>query len=158
MTEKTPWNTALNMLARREFSQAELRSRLADRFPEQPEAVDAALLRLVDTGLQNDERYAEAFLRSQINRSRGPVRIKHEARQKGVAALVLPLLDDWGVDWFELALDAARRKLGTSDPTDQKTRARIARFLAYRGFTGDQVRHSLETLQKTDKTVDDGFV
>lgn len=158
MTEKTPWNTALNMLARREYSQAELRSRLTDRFPEQPEAVDAALLRLVDTGLQDDARYAEAFLRSQINRSRGPVRIKHEARQKGVAELVLPLLDDWDVDWFELALDAARRKLGSSDPSDQKTRARIARFLAYRGFTGDHVRHSLEALQNNDKTGDDGFV
>lgn len=158
MTEKTPWNTALNMLARREYSQAELRSRLTDRFPEQLEAVDAALLRLIDTGLQADERYAEAFLRSQINRSRGPVRIKHEARQKGVAELVLPLLDDWDVDWFELALDAARRKLGSSDPSDQKTRARIARFLAYRGFTGYHVSHSLKSLQNNDKTGDDDFI
>jgi len=70
----------------------------------------------------------------------------------------VPLLDDWEVDWFELALDAARRKLGSSDPSDQKTRARIARFLAYRGFTGDQVRHSLEALQNVDNTADDGFV
>ncbi|WP_028670142.1 regulatory protein RecX [Saccharospirillum impatiens] len=152
MTEKTPWNTALNMLARREYSQAELRTRLTERFPEQPDAMEAALLRLIDTGLQNDERYAEAFLRSQINRSRGPVRIKHEARQKGVAEPVLSLLDDWDIDWFELALAAARRKLGSSDPAEQKNRARIARFLAYRGFTGEHVRYSLEALLNTDNT------
>ncbi len=158
MTEKTPWNTALNMLARREYSQAELSTRLHERFPEQAEAVEAALLRLIDTGLQNDERFAEAFVRSQINRSRGPVRVQHEARQKGVAELVTALLDDWDIDWFELALEAARRKLGSSDPSDQKTRARIARFLAYRGFTGDHVRYSLEALQNPDKTDDDGFI
>lgn len=157
MAEKTPWNTALNMLARREYSQSELRNRLTERFPDQPDAVEAALLRLVDTGLQNDERYAEAFLRSQINRSRGPVRVQHEARQKGVAELVLPLLDEWEIDWFELALDAARRKLGSSDPADQKTRARLARFLSYRGFSGDHVRHSLEALQSADTTDTDGF-
>ncbi|MEX0622384.1 regulatory protein RecX [Saccharospirillum sp.] len=147
MTEKTPWNTALNMLARREYSQAELRTRLRERFPEQAEAVESALLRLIDTGLQNDERFAEAFLRSQINRSRGPVRVMHEARQKGVADQVGPLLDDWDIDWFQLALEAARRKLGSSDPSDLKIKARIARFLAYRGFTGDQVRYTLDTLQ-----------
>ena len=157
MAEKTPWNTALNMLARREYSQSELRSRLTDRFPDQVDAVEAALLRLVETGLQNDERYAEAFLRSQINRSRGPVRVQHEARQKGVSELILPLLDEWDIDWFELALEAARRKLGSSDPADQKTRARLARFLAYRGFTGDHVRHALETLQSADSTDTGGF-
>ncbi len=157
MAEKTPWNTALNMLARREYSQSELRTRLTERFPDQLDAVEAALVRLVDTGLQNDERYAEAFLRSQINRSRGPVRIQHEARQKGVAELVLPLLDEWDIDWFELAMDAARRKLGSSDPADQKTRARLARFLAYRGFSGDHVRHSLEALQSTDTTDTNGY-
>jgi regulatory protein len=147
MTEKTPWNTALNMLARREYSQTEVRTRLNDRFPDQTDAVEAALLRLVETGLQDDDRFAEAFLRSQINRSRGPVRVKHEARQKGVAEAVGALLDSWDIDWFQLAEDAGRRKLGSSDASDMKTRARIARFLAYRGFTGDHVRHSLESLQ-----------
>lgn len=143
------------MLARREYSQAELRSRLNERFPEQADAVEAALSRLIDTGLQNDERYAEAFVRSQINRSRGPVRIKHEARQKGVAGLVMTLLDDWHIDWSELALTAARRKLGAADPGDQKMRARIARFLAYRGFSGDQVRYALEAVQTDDSDDDD---
>jgi regulatory protein len=147
MTEKTPWNTALNMLARREYSQAELRARLNDRFPEQAEAVEAALLRLIDTGLQDDDRFAEAFLRSQINRSRGPVRVKHEARQKGVEEAVGNLLNSWEIDWFQLAEEAARRKLGSADASDMKIRARIARFLAYRGYTGDHVRHSLESLQ-----------
>jgi regulatory protein len=147
MAEKTPWNTALNMLARKEYSQAELRSRLCDRFPDQAESIEAALLRLIDTGLQNDERFAEVFLRSQINRARGPVRVRHEAHQKGVAEVVDPLLESWDIDWYQLAVDAAVRKLGQSDPADVKNQARIARFLAYRGFTGDQVRNALETVR-----------
>lgn len=144
----TPWNAALNLLARREYSQAELRKKLQHKFPEDNDGVEAALERLIDTGLQDDERFAEAFLRTQIARSRGPIRIRHEARQKGIAEQINALLEASDEDWYALALDAAERKLGQGDVSDPKIKARIARFLAYRGFDTDQVMNALDALRR----------
>lgn len=143
----TPWNKALDLLARREYSQLELRGKLIQRFPEQGIAVEEALQRLEDTGLQSDRRFAEAFFRSQVSRNRGPIRIRHEARQKGIVQDIEQQLMECDVDWFELAREAAGRKLGSSDPADIKVKARMARFLAYRGFDAEHVRYSLEQLQ-----------
>lgn len=146
----TPWNAALNLLARREYSQAELRRKLSQKFPEEDAAlIESVLERLVETGLQNDERFAEAFFRSQVARNRGPIRIRHEARQKGIAEQVDDLLASTDEDWFELAREAAIRKLGRDDASDPKVKARIARFLAYRGFNTDQTMNALDTLKET---------
>lgn len=146
----TPWNAALNLLARREYSQAELRKKLARKFPDDDGAIETALERLIDTGLQDDERFAEAFLRTQVARLRGPVRIRHEARQKGIAEQINALLDAGDVDWYALARDAAGRKLGRDDVSDPKVKARMARFLAYRGFDTDQTMTALEALRASD--------
>jgi len=143
----TPWNAALNLLARREYSQAELRTKLQQKFPEDEDEIETALERLIDTGLQNDERFAEAFLRTQIARSRGPIRIRHEARRKGIAEQINDLLEASDEDWYELAREAAERKLGRDDVTDPKVKARIARFLAYRGFDTDQTMNALDALK-----------
>lgn len=146
----TPWNAALNLLARREYSQAELRRKLSQKFPDEDTTViDSVLERLVDTGLQNDERFAEAFFRSQVARVRGPIRIRHEARQKGIAEQVDNLLASTDEDWFELAREAAMRKLGRDNASDPKVKARIARFLAYRGFNTDQTMNALDALKET---------
>lgn len=144
----TPWNAALNLLARREYSRLELQRKLNQRFPEERETIEEVLDRLVETGLQNDQRFAEAFFRTQVGRSRGPVRIRHEARQKGIVAAVEAQLERADVDWYVLALEAAERKLGPGDPAEPKVRARIARFLAYRGFDTDQVMNALDQLRR----------
>lgn len=135
------------MLARREYSRAELAQKLSQRFPEQADAVAEALDRLVDQGLQNDDRFAEAFFRSQLERSRGPIRIRHEARQKGIAELMETQLAEADIDWFERALDVAQRKLGRDNPADLKVQARLSRFLAYRGFTGECIGKVLSRLR-----------
>lgn len=143
----TPWNAALNLLARREYSQAELRKKLQQKFPDDDSTIETALERLIDMGLQSDERFAEAFLRTQIARGRGPIRIRHEARQKGIAEQINDLLEASDEDWYALAREAAERKLGRDDVSDPKVKARIARFLAYRGFDTDQVMSALDGLR-----------
>lgn len=144
----TPWNAALNLLARREYSRLELQRKLNQRFPEDREAIEEVLDRLVETGLQDDQRFAEAFFRTQVSRSRGPVRIRHEARQKGIAEAVEAQLERADVDWYALAQGAAERKLGAGDPAEPRVKARIARFLAYRGFDTDQVMNALDQLRR----------
>lgn len=143
----TPWNAALNLLARREYSRAELAGKLERRFPDQQTAVAETLERLAERGLQSDERFADAFFRSQLGRNRGPIRIRHEARQKGIAEAMETQLAEADVDWFELALDAARRKVGRDDIAEPKVQARLGRFLAYRGFSGDIVARVMSLLR-----------
>ncbi|WP_108126817.1 regulatory protein RecX [Saccharospirillum mangrovi] len=148
----TPWNTALNLLARREYSRAELARKLEQRFPDQPESIADVLERLSEQGLQDDQRFAEAFFRSQLGRNRGPNRMRHEARQKGIGEAIEAELATADVDWFDLALDAARRKLGRDDPADVKVQARLSRFLAYRGFDGDCIGRVLSQLRSSGAT------
>ncbi|PTY37157.1 hypothetical protein BGP77_07780 [Saccharospirillum sp. MSK14-1] len=154
----TPWNSALNLLARREHSRVELARKLEQRFPDQPEAITEALDRLMEQGLQDDQRFAEAFFRSQLERNRGPIRIRHEARQKGIAEAMESQLAESDVDWYKLALDVATRKLGRDDPSQPKVQARLARFLAYRGFDGECVRNVLSQLRETPSSDDFEFV
>ena len=68
--EQAVRRSAMDLLARRESSLSELTSKLKSRLPEQ--AVKSALLRLVDEGLQSDERFTEAFVYSLSGKGYGP--------------------------------------------------------------------------------------
>lgn len=151
----TPWNTALNILARREHSRMELAFKLEQRFPDQPDKVAETLERLAEQGLQDDQRFVEAFFRSQVERHHGPIRIRHEARQKGIAEAMEEQLAAADVDWLALALAVAAHKLGRDDPSQPKVQSRLARLLAYRGFDGECVRTVLAQL--CEITADDDF-
>jgi regulatory protein len=135
------WNSALNILARREHSQAELLTKLTRKYPEQESEIQGVLQRLVDNGLQSDERYSEMWLRSQIAKGRGPIRIRLEARQKGVEALISSLIDSTEHDWFEAASDIARRKFPQGITFELKGKA--YRFLSYRGFNNDMIQYAV---------------
>ncbi|MBU2037787.1 MAG: RecX family transcriptional regulator, partial [Gammaproteobacteria bacterium] len=59
-------------------------------------------------------------------------------------------------DWYELALDLAQRKCpGGLPPQDMRERARLYRFLAYRGFTGEQTSYALEQLAMAEHSDND---
>lgn len=134
---------AVRLLARREHSRAELARKLGARgIPE--DLVAATLESLAGQRLQSDERYAESLVNSRVGRGQGPLRIRRELAEQGVApAGIDAALQAAGVDWFELAREVRRRRFGAGVPADWPERARQARFLEYRGFSGDQVRHAL---------------
>lgn len=131
---------ALGLLARREHSRVELRRKLAG--PETGAAeLDALLDQLAAAGLQSDARYAEAFVHSRVLRGQGPLRIRQELRQRGVAAdLTDAALAEAGVDWAEMLAAAHRKRFGSTPPGDRRDLARRARFLAQRGFASEQIR------------------
>jgi regulatory protein len=134
---------AVRLLARREHSRAELSRKLGARGVP-AELVEEVLATLAARRLQSDDRYAETLVTSRIGRGQGPVRIRRELAEQGVPA---PAIDEallgCEADWFELARDVRRRRFGAEVPADWKERARQARFLEYRGFSGDQIRHAL---------------
>lgn len=143
------WNSALNILARREHSRAELKTKLSQRFPDEGiEEVESVLDRLAENGLQSDERFAEMWFRYQLSKRRGPNRIRLEARAKGIGPLVQNMIDNPELDWFDLALQCAQRKFSNIETMSEKAKA--YRFLAYRGFETDSIRYALDELRKSE--------
>ena len=134
---------AVRLLARREHSRVELARKLRARGAP-PELVEEALAALVARRLQSDERFAESLVTSRIGRGQGPVRIRRDLESQGVsAAEVEAAFEAAAADWFALAADVRRKRFGGVVPTEWKERARQARFLEYRGFSGEQIRHAL---------------
>ena len=137
---------AMNLLARREHSQKELRQKLLKRFADAV-IVDAQIERLAEENLQSDERFAQSYVRMRAMRGYGPVRIRQELRERGLRddeiAVAFEALDD---SWFDLAWSAFVKKFGEQPDGDVKARSRRDRFMQYRGFSRDHIDHCEESV------------
>ena len=130
---------AMDLLARREHTRAELERKLESAGFE-ADVVVAVVEALGDEGLQSDTRFVESFVQSRINQGKGPVRIRAELREKGVAESVTDkVIETAGVDWLALAAEVRQKKFGRAAPADFKDKSRQMRFLQYRGFESDQI-------------------
>lgn len=134
---------ALRLLARREHGTEELKRKLAAKgHPE--DAIERVVAKLSAKHFVSDERFVEGFVDHHARRGQGPVRIRAELRQQGIADEAIDAaLAAADVQWNELAAEVRRRKFGQSPPKTLAERAKQARFLQYRGFSADQVRAAL---------------
>lgn len=124
---------AMDLLARREHGRVELGRKLRLRGAS-VELIDPALDRLAEEGLLSDARYLESYVRMRANAGYGPLRIREELAQRGLAREAIELaLRDSGFDWSVQLYDAWQRKFGEL-PADQREKARQGRFLSYRGY------------------------
>ena len=136
---------ALDLLARREHSHAELSAKLAARGFEVA-IVQDVLRELADQGLLDETRFAEAFVAARSRRGMGPRRLRAELRQRGLADPAIDqALADPAFDWLELADKVRRKKFGDAPPADIRERARQTRYLEYRGFDSDAIRVALKS-------------
>jgi regulatory protein len=134
---------AMDYLARREHGRVELRNKLT-KFGFDAEISEAAIDRLIDDGLQSDQRFAEAFIRSRINQGKGPGRIRADLSQRGVSDSVIDDgLHEAAQDWHRLARDVRTKKFGAQLPIDFKQKTRQMRFLQYRGFELDHIQSAV---------------
>jgi len=138
---------AIEILGRREHSRRELVAKLSERLdlaavtPELQMALD----KLAADGYQSDERFAEVFVRSRRARGYGPLFIEQELRQRGVAAeLVSAAVKRLDAEWLALAGDQKRKKFGSGAVTALTEKAKVMRFLRYRGFLQPQVEAALQ--------------
>ena len=135
---------AMDLLARREHTLAELQQKLTARDYD-TEIVAEVVEQLANEGLVSDERFTEAFVRYRANNGYGPQRIQSELRQRGVdAKMQAAYLDQRDPQWFERIEEVRCKRFGEALPEDFKERARQARFLQYRGFTSEQIREVLD--------------
>ncbi|KFF48080.1 recombinase RecX [Gammaproteobacteria bacterium MFB021] len=140
--EIPPRERAIALLARREYSRAELEQRLAAKGVESDE-IAATLDTLAAEGLQSDTRFAEIFVRSRVQLGHGPVRIRGDLAQRGIDdALAALAFEAEAPDWQDLACQALAKRFSGPGSTPRE-RAKRERFLAGRGFGFDQVRHAM---------------
>jgi regulatory protein len=134
---------ALDLLARREHSRRELDRKLRARgFA--PEVIEAVLTELTATGALAEARFTESYVRTRVARGKGPVRIRAELAERGVAAEErAAALGTAEQDWHALAREVRVKRFGSAIPKDYKERARQARFLQYRGFDAAQIKSAL---------------
>ena len=126
--------TAMDLLARREHGRVELTRKLRQRGA-CSDMIDAALDRLTEEGLLSESRYLESFINYRARSGYGPLRIREELGQRGLArGDIEEALRECGFNWQEQLEDTWRRKFAGQLPADAKERARQGRFLSYRGY------------------------
>jgi regulatory protein len=130
---------AMDLLARREHGRVELTRKLRQRGAPQ-ELIDGALDRLAEEGLLSESRYLETFVASRARAGYGPVRIREELAQRGLPRpSIEQALSEAEVDWGEQLRELWQRKFAGHFPEDMREKAKQARFLAYRGFSQEQI-------------------
>ena len=132
---------ALDLLSRREMSQAELRRKLTP-YAEDPAEIDALLQEFAERNWQSDRRYAESYVYSKSSRY-GRLRLAQGLQQQKLdSELIEAALP--GRDSERATACAVLRKKFKQPPADFAAQQRAARFLAYRGFDHDTICHALD--------------
>jgi regulatory protein len=148
---------AVSLLARRDFSIAELRRKLKERGY-LPSAIEPALANLESGRVIDDKRYGDNVVAARARRGQGPARIRNELRRAGLDPAVVQTTMDRakqdGPDFLAMARATRNRKFGPGIPKDRKERAKQARFLQYRGFSNDHIRAVLEADPELDSGPD----
>ena len=133
-TELSAYEKALSLLARREHSARELKSKLERRgfeAAENPEAIE----RLRSKDFQNDDRFGEMLVRSRIEGGYGPRWIMAELRTHGVAEnRARELIDAAEPDWPAVIRRQLQRRYGSKPSSNLAERSKRAAFLLRRGF------------------------
>lgn len=128
-------STAFALLAKREHSRQELKSKLL-LYGASPEELEPLLAELTGNDYQSDERMAGMLVRANMRKGRGPARIQQELKKHHIEA-ELAEEDIEQVNWLQQAMELRMRKFGEELPIEQKEKARQVRFLQYRGFNLD---------------------
>lgn len=126
------------LLARRDYSEQELRQKLKRKEFSEEEA-EQALAKAQEHNWQSDIRFCTSYVRSRALQGYGPRRIQQELRYKGIASwLIEQTLAEAEVDWFEIAEYQFNKK--RPDEWDLKAKQKVWRFMLGRGFDSDHFR------------------
>lgn len=140
-------NYALNLLARREYSQSELKSKLI-RFNLSELEINTLFDYLVDREFQSDQRFASSFIRASVSALRGRYKIAQELKIKGIEIDIIEqaFLDE-AIDFDCLCLNRIDKYLKNYDQlNDRKVVEKLKRHLIYHGFSFDEINRALKAI------------
>ncbi|MBU0495411.1 MAG: RecX family transcriptional regulator [Chloroflexi bacterium] len=141
---------AVDFLARRPRSEAEVRQRLSQKgFA--PVAIDQVLDRLRELNLVDDLAFARFWVENRLAfRPRGARGLEYELRQKGVApAIIQQVLDDVPGDEATRAYRVARsraERLAASAAPRPDFQRKLGGLLQRRGFDYESAREAIDQL------------
>lgn len=96
---------------------------------------------LIEQGVLNDERFAEAYAYHRAQKGFGPNRLRAELGERGVDdAVVEATLAAADFDWRTIIKSTWQKKFRNA-PANFQEKAKQSRFLEYRGFTGNAISH-----------------
>jgi regulatory protein len=151
--KRSAYDKALGLLARREHSRRELKTKLRQGGYE-GEETSAAIDKLGEQHYQDDDRFGEVLLRSRIAQGYGPMRLRVELKSHGLPdARIRELLEASDADWTAMAAAQLRRRYGGKSTADPVERGKRAQFLLRRGFAAATVRSV--THADVDEAADD---
>lgn len=135
--------SATNLLSRREHSRLEMSRKLRSRGFDDG-IIEQVLVTVERDRLLDERRFVESYIYSRRNKGYGPVRIRTELRERGIEdGLISEFIDTADSEWFEQGQRVRRKKFGHDLPNTPQERAKQGRFLLYRGFSSEHVRHVL---------------
>lgn len=141
---------AIKLLARREHSESELRQKLRTKLSVDEisdSRLETLLGELIEAGYLSDRRFAELYAEQRKNRGYGPLAIRAKLGERGIdgdlAKSAIARLD---VDWLDHARHTLLGRFSESElaESDQKTKAKIARFLQSRGFSAGDTHKAMQ--------------
>jgi regulatory protein len=130
---------AMDLLARREHSEAELFRKLAKKgFAE--EMIQQIIHLFTQEKWLSNDRFVESYIHSRRKKGFGPLRIQAELIERGIHQELIDhhvkITDN---AWFAVVREAWQKRFKNILPEDFKTRAQHMRFLYSRGFTSGQI-------------------
>ncbi|ARD59425.1 recombination regulator RecX [Kosakonia radicincitans DSM 16656] len=158
MSDDTPRRSALprlrdramRILAMRDHSEKEFRRKLTapvmgKNGPEELDCTEEEVVQIVEWCLEHhfldDARFVRQFIASRARKGYGPVRIRQELNQKGIARETTEqAMRECDIDWVASARDQALRKYGEPLPTEFVAKVKVQRFLLYRGFLQEDIQ------------------
>ena len=137
---------AVRLLARREHGKKELQQKLLQR--ELPEDLVLSVVdKLAEEGLQCDARFAESYTRMRVARGYGANKVRADLQTRRLDQSVIEEAVRSGeVHWGSVALAALEKKFSTAIATDQKSIAKMQRYLYQRGFDMADIRSAITEL------------
>lgn len=174
------YQSALALLARREHSVFELTQKLSqkikkshsqgargskcegsdeqnsdeqdnDRQCDDEKLLSGVINKAIADGYLSDQRYAEAYTRSRMNKGFGSERIALELSQKGVDAelIATTLADAKESDVEQELISSTWNKKFSHSPRDFNEKMKQIRFLRYRGFSQEEIERFFAQLTGT---------
>ena len=138
----TIYNKSLDLLSRREHSVFELIQKLKKRYGPN-KLINDAIIRLQESNLLDDQRFAEAYIKVRARKGFGPRRLDAELQQRKVSKAIINQELSMIEDWNALALAAFKKKFGNLQK-DSKKILKAKSFLQNRGFSFEQIEFCIQ--------------
>ena len=141
-------NRAMRLLALRDHSENELRRKLAAQGVSEAE-IAPVIAHCYHYQWLDDARFAERYIVSRSRKGYGAQRIRQELGVRGVAHDVIQqALAECTVDWHAQARRTLERHFSLPLASDWATRAKVQRYLLYRGFFQEEIQDALRDLSR----------